>query len=357
MPCRSRGCLRRPGWGDRASTKGRSGETRHPQAAASQAIVGNQATLRLLHGSARQTKPSDPPSIQRTIGDGHDLRSPRFAGDPELEAVFDNERALKQPRKSPAVRKLQRALVDAGFSLPRFGVDGDFGGETEAAVKEFQRASGLIGTQVDGIVGPTTIGWLDQRFSVGPTPAGTSPGATTGCPGTRTFGVDLVSLAGSTRPPFQDLEFANTVFNQCCVRFAAGGGGSESSARTAALLGGNTDLDNTGACGTATAEESALFSGATADFGLSNPIRVFYVATLASGDRAYSQPAFCATGFASGLAGMAAVSNSGQPRSLAHELGHILLNSGAHPADTHNLMNPTNTATGEQLTPAQCSTI
>ena len=27
-----------------------------------------------------------------TIGDGHDLKSPRFAGDEVLEACYDNER-------------------------------------------------------------------------------------------------------------------------------------------------------------------------------------------------------------------------------------------------------------------------
>jgi hypothetical protein len=30
-------------------------------------------------------------NLQRTIGDGHDLQSPRFAGHPELEASYDNE--------------------------------------------------------------------------------------------------------------------------------------------------------------------------------------------------------------------------------------------------------------------------
>ncbi|MGH9836398.1 MAG: eCIS core domain-containing protein [Blastocatellia bacterium] len=296
--------------------------------------------------------------LQRTIGDGHDLTAARFAGDVVLEAVYDNERLLKDSDKGAAVRKLQQALVDSGFSLPIFGVDGDFGSETKAAVEAFQRASGLTGANIDGIVGPTTMGWLDQRFSAGPTPAGTTPGATTGCAAFRTFNVDMVSLDGSTRPPIADLDFANTVFSQCCVRFAFAGGGSESAPRTTALLGGDTDLDNTGPCGSATVEETGLFSGATADFGLSSAIRIFYVASLSSGDRAYSIPAFCATGASAGLSGMAAVSNSAMPRSLTHELGHILLNSGVHPADTNNLMNPTNTATGEQLeTMAQCATI
>jgi peptidoglycan hydrolase-like protein with peptidoglycan-binding domain len=307
-----------------------------------------------------QQRGAGEPAIQRTIGDGHDLTSPRFSGDLVLEAVYDNERLLRFGNRGSAVRTLQQALVDAGFLLPRFGVDGIFGAETKTAVEEFQRASGLTGANIDGIVGPTTMGWLDQRFSAGPTPAGGTPSASTGCAAIKTVNIDIVSLDGSTRPPTADLEFANTVFNQCCVRFALAGGGSESPARTTTMLGGDTDLNNTPfTCASATAEETALFTGATSDFGLSSKIRVFYVASLANGDRAYSIFPSCATA-GKGLSGMAAVTNSGLSRSLAHELGHILLDTGAHPpagTDTNNLMEPTNTATGEQLRAPQCATI
>jgi peptidoglycan hydrolase-like protein with peptidoglycan-binding domain len=309
----------------------------------------------LAHTIQQQT-PSTP-AVQRTIGDGHDLTSPRFAGDTVLEAVYDNERLLQNGNNGAAVRKLQQALVDSGFSLPRFGVDGKFGSETEGAVRDFQRTSGLIGTDRDGIVGPTTMGWLDQRFSAGPTPAGTTHGATSGCVGIRTINVDIVSLDGSTRNPLADLEFANTVFNQCCVRFAFGGGGSEDAARTRALLGGDTDLHKTLSCPHPTADETGLHTGASADFGLSSPIRVFYVASTTPSDRGYSFPPFCATGASAGLNGMAAVTNTAASRTLAHELGHILMNSPTHPPDTNNLMHETNTATGEQLTAAQCATI
>ena len=109
--------------------------------------------------------------IQRRIGDGHDLSSPRFSGDPVLEACFDNERLLRFGARGDAVRKLQQALVDAGFPLPNFGVDGIFGSETQTAVRNFQRASTIA---VDGLVGPQTMGALDARFS-GPTPPGPTP--------------------------------------------------------------------------------------------------------------------------------------------------------------------------------------
>ena len=106
--------------------------------------------------------------LQRTIGDGHDLQSPRFAGDQVLEACFDNERLLRIGDRGTSVAKVQQALIDADFPLPEFGADGIFGSETKTAVENFQRASGLTDRNVDGVIGPTTMGLLDKRFLAGP---------------------------------------------------------------------------------------------------------------------------------------------------------------------------------------------
>jgi|GEM_PF-1196961 len=103
-------------------------------------------------------------TIERTIGDGHDLASPRFSGDPELEAAFDDERAVRRGQNGEHVRKIQQALIDLGFKLPRFGADANFGSETSRAVKSFQRNSQLLGRDGDGVVGPVTMENLDQRF-------------------------------------------------------------------------------------------------------------------------------------------------------------------------------------------------
>ncbi len=110
-------------------------------------------------------------SLQRTIGDGHDLKAPRFAGDPVLEACFDNEQLLRFGSRGPAVQKIQQALIDAGFPLPQFGVDGNFGAETQAAVRSYQTAHGLA---PDGIVGPLTMGNMDALFAA-PAPPGPAP--------------------------------------------------------------------------------------------------------------------------------------------------------------------------------------
>lgn len=61
--------------------------------------------------------------------------------------------------KGTEVREMQNKLILHGFSLPRYGADADFGAETEAAVRNFQRANGL---EVDGICGPKTWAALDK---------------------------------------------------------------------------------------------------------------------------------------------------------------------------------------------------
>lgn len=99
-----------------------------------------------------------------TIGDGHDLRSPRFAGDEVLEACYDNEKVLQRGDSGSAVRKIQKALIFLDFPVPKVGANGIFGDETELAVRSYQEARGL---SVDGVIGSETIGSLDAEFFTG----------------------------------------------------------------------------------------------------------------------------------------------------------------------------------------------
>lgn len=99
-----------------------------------------------------------------TIGDGHDLRSPKFAGDEVLEACYDNERVIQRGDSGSAVMKIQEALIVLGIPVPGTGANGTFGGETELAVRSYQEARGL---KVDGVVGSVTIGSLDAEFFTG----------------------------------------------------------------------------------------------------------------------------------------------------------------------------------------------
>ena len=57
---------------------------------------------------------------------------------------------------------MQSLLLRAGETLPRYGADGDFGSETLAAVRSFQRRHGLV---VDGICGPKTWAKLEEVIS------------------------------------------------------------------------------------------------------------------------------------------------------------------------------------------------
>lgn len=169
--------------------------------------------------------------------------------------------------------------------------------------------------------------------------------------------VDAVSLRGASRSPTSDINFANRVFSGCNVHFTLSSNNTATTTDSDTWLGGDTDLDNNAGCGAATTEELAAYGGSTARFAPSGRVRAFYVDSVANGDRGYSNPAYCAAGTASGLRDMAAVTNSGRDRTLAHELGHILMNSADHPTDTNNLMHPTNTATGNDLTITQMISI
>lgn len=61
---------------------------------------------------------------------------------------------LKKGSKGTVVKLVQRALIDLyGYKLPKYGADGDYGAETLAAVKEYQKANKLT---ADGIIGKNT---------------------------------------------------------------------------------------------------------------------------------------------------------------------------------------------------------
>jgi len=183
------------------------------------------------------------------------------------------------------------------------------------------------------------------------------------CPdGVKTVTVDLVSLRGSTRDAPDDLDFANSIYRPCCVQFALGSGVSVVPSLSDTWLGGDTAMSRGTTRGAIHAEQTASYDGATAAFGLSGRIRAFYVDSLVGGSRATSFPRNWATGTAAPYEGMVIVTNGGARRSLAHEFGHILLDADGgvhttHPGGADNIMEPTDSATGETLEPAQCATI
>lgn len=73
------------------------------------------------------------------------------------------DHALRRGDRGVDVINLQRALILAGYKLPKYGADGDFGKETEKAVNAFKKAHGL---KVDGICGKKVIAALKQELGI-----------------------------------------------------------------------------------------------------------------------------------------------------------------------------------------------
>ena len=64
---------------------------------------------------------------------------------------------LRNGSSGSDVKKLQKALISAGYDVGSTGADGVYGKNTAAAVKAYQKANGLA---VDGIAGKNTLGSL-----------------------------------------------------------------------------------------------------------------------------------------------------------------------------------------------------
>ena len=67
---------------------------------------------------------------------------------------------LRRGSRGDAVRAAQYLLLCRGMTLPKYGADGDYGKETEDAVKEFQRLKGL---EADGECGALTWAALTKE--------------------------------------------------------------------------------------------------------------------------------------------------------------------------------------------------
>lgn len=72
-------------------------------------------------------------------------------------------KTIRKGDKGELVKYAQNLLIGKGYALPKYGADGDFGGETLNAVKAFQKANGLT---ADGVIGAKTWAKLQEE---GPT--------------------------------------------------------------------------------------------------------------------------------------------------------------------------------------------
>jgi peptidoglycan hydrolase-like protein with peptidoglycan-binding domain len=126
-----------------------------------QPATGNAAVVGLLQRAASDGVGGAPAADH--------LTSPRFAGDPTLEACYENRARLGVGDSGASVVAVQQALSDLGYDLGSWGVDGAYGDATAAAVRAFKHDEDL-GSEQYGDVGPGTMHRLDYLF---PPPDGT----------------------------------------------------------------------------------------------------------------------------------------------------------------------------------------
>ena len=230
-----------------------------------------------------------------------------------------------------------------------------FGQETKAAVREFQRQSGLEAAQLDGDIGPITMSRLDSRFTGASAAKVEKPCES----GIKTVIIDAVMMKGASGNPAADIAFANTVFSSCCIRFQLGTQVTMPAVLSDALMGGDTDF-LVGDCGQVSTEDLPAFIAVTSLFGLTHPVIAFYVDTLhqTNGDRlrGVSVSPLCATGPRAPMNGMMSIANGADARTFPHEVAHILMNTFAdHRVTAENLQHISTGAQGEKIAPVQCA--
>lgn len=78
-----------------------------------------------------------------------------------VNAIIDKRDYLMKGDKGEAIKNMQTMLIACGYSCGTYGADGDFGDETEAALKKFQKAAKL---DVDGLYGPKSKAALEEAY-------------------------------------------------------------------------------------------------------------------------------------------------------------------------------------------------
>ena len=100
---------------------------------------------------------------------GYGIPKWELAANSEAEPVvivdtgtYFGARILKKGMSGDDVKKVQEDLMTLGYDLGRWGADGDFGDDTDRAVRKFQQDNNL--SPVDGEVGPDTIAALEKAL-------------------------------------------------------------------------------------------------------------------------------------------------------------------------------------------------
>jgi hypothetical protein len=94
------------------------------------------------------------------------LTSAWFATDLQLQQASENAPPLRVGSAGGGVARLQQALVELGHKLPISvkpdgTADGKYGGETDTAVRDYQKKNGLT---ADGVAGRDTLTAMDKEL-------------------------------------------------------------------------------------------------------------------------------------------------------------------------------------------------
>lgn len=86
-----------------------------------------------------------------------------FGGNPDSSTTSQaSANILKYGDKGEAIKKLQKKLLDLGYSCGAVGIDGVYGLATMQAVKKFQKDAGFSLKEQDGICGEKTFAILNE---------------------------------------------------------------------------------------------------------------------------------------------------------------------------------------------------
>ncbi len=88
-------------------------------------------------------------------------KPPASADQSLLKSIFDGKKVLREGDSGDAVKLIQKMLITLGYSCGKAGADGDFGGNTANAVKQFQTNQKLV---ADAVVGRATITALVKAY-------------------------------------------------------------------------------------------------------------------------------------------------------------------------------------------------
>lgn len=146
----------------------------------------------------------------------------------------------------------------------------------------------------------------------------------------KTITVDTLKLDGSTHNPATDVQVASAIFSQCNVRVQHGVNAEARPGETTTWL-TNTDLRAGNNCSSPSAEERRLFRDGSAAHNFTARFRAFFPATF-TGVNGSGYSCIPSDSPHALMRNTAVVRNDGDTDSLAHELGHILINLGTHPA-------------------------